>query len=79
MGKQTINSNLSFCFNTTHTKTPYDIFDVIVLLKNLHQVCTKLKIKQKENPENRKGFGVFDVLEIIQIISLRTEEHDERP
>ena len=45
-------------------------------------ICTKFapkqKLRHKENPENRDGFGVFDVLEIIQIISLRTEVHGER-
>ncbi len=46
-------------------------------------ICTKFAPKQiyeqKENPENRDGFGVFVCFEIIQIISWRTEERDERP
>ena len=45
--------------------------------------CTKFvpkrKSRQKENPENRDGFGAFVIFEIIQIISSRTEVHDERP
>ena len=39
-------------------------------------ICTKFAPKQKtrhkQNPENRDGFGVFEYIEIIQIISLRT-------
>ena len=48
---------------------------------NCHKVifitCTKFAPKQKtrhkENPENRDGFGVFVIFEIILIISWRTE------
>ncbi len=45
--------------------------------------CTKFapkrKREQKQNPENRDGFGVFVIFEIIQIISWRTGEHGEQP
>ena len=52
---------------------------LVMMYRYITNMKNSIKIRHKENPENRDGFGVFEHSEIIQIISLRTGVHDELP